>query len=194
MKRGKEKEIQDMDEEYYKLDYCGNLENAVYKLQDWNNKYKNRKACIMFNGYKLCSDTVTMDSAYVEVLGKTKAEFDAEKRKQREEWKRHEEEHRFAIPVLTKKWIEEGHKVLPEDKWSEWDRIVPIRLSDLYEGMELGQCLEIINILNTGNFEKAKEIMENQGHSGMSWGLMKVMIKSFSDVGEKFIKTKLKGR
>ena len=163
MKRGKEKEIQDMDEEYYKLDYCGNLENAVYKLQDWNNKYKNRKACIMFNGYKLCSDTVTMDSAYVEVLGKTKAEFDAEKRKQREEWKRHEEEHRFAIPVLTKKWIEEGHKVLPEDKWSEWDRIVPIRLSDLYEGMELGQCLEIINILNTGNFEKAKEIMENQG-------------------------------
>ena len=87
------------------------------------------------------------------------------------------------------KWIEEGHKVLSEDKWSLWDEIVPIRLSDLYEGMELGQCLDIVKVLKTGDFTKAKETMENQGHSGMSWGLMKAMIKEFSDVGEEFVKT-----
>ena len=178
-----------MDEEYYELDFLGNLECAVHKLQDWNSKYKTRKACIMFNGHKLCSDTVTMDSAYMEVLGKTRAEFDEEQRKQREEWKRHDDEHKAAIPVLTKKWIEEGHKVLSEDKWSYWDEVVPIRLSDLYEGMELGQCLDIVKILKTGDFNKAKETMENQGHSGMSWGLMKSMVKEFSDVGEEFVKT-----
>lgn len=55
--------------------------------------------------------------------------------------------------------------------------------------MELGKCLDIVKILQTGNFEKAKETMNNQGHSGMSWGLMKAMIREFSDVGEDFVKT-----
>ena len=54
--------------------------------------------------------------------------------------------------------------------------------------MELGQCLDIVEILKTGDYEKAKQTMENQGHSGLSWGLMKSMVRSFSDVGEDFIK------
>lgn len=162
------------------------LDNCVKRLLELNKTGKLYK--YSFNGHWLYSDTVTMDSAYMEVLGKTKAEFDEEQRKQREEWKRHEEEHKAAIPALTKKWIEEGHKVLSKDKWSYWDEVVPIRLSDLYEGMELGQCLDIVKILKTGDFNKAKETMENQGHSGMSWGLMKAMVKEFSNVGEEFVK------
>lgn len=70
-----------MSEEYYELDFWGNLEEAVHKLQNWNNEYKNIKACIMFNGHKLCSDTVTMDSAYLKCTGKIKAEFDESERR-----------------------------------------------------------------------------------------------------------------
>lgn len=29
--------------------------------------------------------------------------------------------------------------------------------------------------------------MRNQGHSGMSWGLMKSMIKTFCDCGDEFL-------
>lgn len=35
---------------------------------------------------------------------------------------------------------------------------------------------------------EANERRKNQGHSGLSWGLMKSMVQSFSDVGEDFIK------
>lgn len=80
---------------------------------------------------------------------------------------------------LTKYWIKEGHKVLSQDKWDEWDRCVPIRLGDLYKGMELGQCLDIIKTVKDNSIVAGIKVMKNQGHSGMSWGLMKSMIKTF---------------
>lgn len=114
--------------------------------------------------------------------------FVEERRKERENYVRKEREFQEKIPELTKEWIKKGHKILSEDKWELWDKCVPIRLGDLYHGMELGQCLDIVEILKTGDYEKAKQTMENQGHSGLSWGLMKSMVRSFSDVGEDFIK------
>ena len=92
------------------------------------------------------------------------------------------------IPELTKYWIKEWHKVLSQDKWDEWDRCVPIRLGDLYKGMELGQCLDIIKTVKDNSIVAGIKVMKNQGHSGMSWGLMKSMIKTFCDDGEEFIR------
>lgn len=100
---------------------------------------------------------------------------------------RREEEHKKKIPELTKYWIKEGHKVLSQDKWSKWDRCVPIRLGDLYEGMELGQCLDIIKTVKDNSIVAGIEVMKNQGHSGMSWGLMKSMIYTFCDCGSEFV-------
>lgn len=48
-------------------------------------------------------------------------------------------------------------------------------------------CLEIITTINEKSLEEAVEVMRNQGHSGMSWGLMKSMVKSFSEKGEEFV-------
>ena len=47
-------------------------------------------------------------------------------------------------------WIEEGHKIIDSKYWEKWDMCVPIRLDDLYHGMELGCCLEIVKALNEG--------------------------------------------
>lgn len=173
-------------DEYYELDYWGNLEGAVEKLLQWRDTYNNRKAKIEFNGHWLYSDTVTMDKAYLEVLGKSKADFDKEQDEWKENLKKREEEHKQKIPQLTKEWIEKGHQVLEQKFWDAWDKCVPIRLNDLYEGMELGMCLDIVRTINEKTLEEAVEVMKNQGHSGMSWGLMKSMVKSFSDKGEKF--------
>jgi hypothetical protein len=90
---------------------------------------------------------------------------------------------------LVKMWIEKGHSILSKDKWDLWDKIVPIRLDDLYHGMELRCCLEICEILKTGDFVKARQTMENQNHSGMSWGLVRSMIYNFAENGKEFAET-----
>ncbi len=81
-----------------------------------------------------------------------------------------------------------GREVLTEDKWAYWDQIVPVRLDDLYHGMELGNCLDIVSVLNSnGTLDEAKTIIENQGHSGMSFGLVCAMVREFCERGQEFV-------
>jgi predicted nuclease with TOPRIM domain len=177
-----------MDKDYKTVKFLiGNdIEDAVKELLDY--KAKGILVKGEFNGCTLYSDTVTVDGAYKEITSKTKAEFD----KSREEWKENydkaEKEHTEKIPSLTEEWIGKGHELLTEDKWELWDRIVPIRLGDLYHGMELGACLDIVKILHNSTLDEAKKEIEKQGHSGMSWGLVCSMVKAFSDKGEEFVK------
>ena len=88
-------------------------------------------------------------------------------------------------------WFKRGHETLPKDKWGYWDEIVPIRAKDLYEGMELDYTLDIELILREGtkdSFIIASRELDNQGHSEMSYGLMKAMIKEFCTNGKEFVK------
>lgn len=88
-------------------------------------------------------------------------------------------------------WIKRGHEILPEDKWKYWDEIVPIRAKDLYEGMELDCTLDIEEILQAkteNSFKRASNELDSQGHSGMSYGLMKAMIAQFCTNGKEFVK------
>ena len=176
-----------MNKKYEEVEFFGqNIESAVYELLRY--KDKGMLAYGDFNGTMLYSDTVTMDGAYKQITGKTKAEFDRAEQEWRDNLKREEEEHKKQIPHLSKEWMEEGRKILTEDKWEYWDRIVPIRLNDLYHGMELGCCLDIIKILNNnGTLDEAKATIESQGHSGMSYGLVCAMVKEFCDRGEEFV-------
>ena len=156
---------------YIDVDFnCGmTIEEAVKYLRQLS--YKTGKDyCGTFNGNILSSD-MTVDEAYIECIGKTFKEFKDEQEKMRQDLIRREEE----------------HKVLSQDKWSKWDRCVPIRLGDLYEGMELGQCLDIIKTVKEDSIAAGIKVMKNQGHSGMSWGLMKSMIYTFCDCGNEFV-------
>ena len=143
---------------------------------------------VKFNGVMLYSDIDDVDSAYKKVTGSTKAEFDAEREKEHLEYEEHKRKHNEAIPELTKKWIEKGNEILAEKYHETWAKCVPIRLSDLYEGMELCATLDIVKELNAGcELQKAKEIIEGQGHSGMSFGLVCLMVKAFCDRGSEFV-------
>lgn len=173
--------------EYIKIDFdCGLSIIDSVELLHSKAKATGKKYFGEFNGHKLTSD-MTVDEAYVECIGKTFKEFKDEQEKMRQDLIRREEEHKKKIPELTKYWIKEGHKVLSQDKWGEWDRCVPIRLGDLYEGMELGQCLDIIKTVKEDSITAGIKVMKNQDHSGMSWGLMKSMIYTFCDCGNEFI-------
>ena len=177
-----------MNKNYRKIEFelGSNIEDAVNKLL-----YYGRRNVLVygeFNGHKLYSDTVTMDEAYKEITGKTKAEFDSLQQEWRENYERQKKEHKEKIPSLIEEWMQKGREILIEDKWEYWDKIVPIRLNDLYQGMELGCCLDIVKILNNnGTLDEAKKEIENQNHSGMSFGLVCAMVKEFCNRGQEFV-------
>lgn len=177
-----------MNNNYQNIEfYAGsNIEDAVNRLLKC--KENGILACGEFNGTTLYSDTVTMDGAYKEITGKTKAEFDKAQQEWRDEYNRKEKEHQESIPSLSQEWMKKGREILSEDKLELWDKIVPIRIGDLYHGMELGCCLDIVKLLNNnGTLDEAKTMIENQNHSGMSFGLVCSMVREFSNRGQEFV-------
>lgn len=169
---------------YKKIEFgFGNIESAVKEPQSHNGL-----VCGSFNGQMLYSDIDDLDSAYVKITGKTKAECDEAERVRQVEYQEQQRKHKEAIPELTKQWIEKGKTILDEKYHELWAKCVPIRLDDIYKGMELGNCLEIVEQLNKDEeLEKVKPLIENQGHSGMSFGLVCAMITSFCDRGGEFV-------
>jgi hypothetical protein len=164
----------------------GKVDKAVEELA----RYKERGELVfgVFNGQKLYSDTDDLDSAYKKVTGKTKAEFDDMLDKSQRDYEEQKAAHKAAIPQLTIEWIEKGNAILDAKYHELWAKCVPIRLGDLYQGMELGNCLDIVKVLNDGGeLEAAKDLIVNQGHSGMSFSLVRSMVRSFCDRGEEFV-------
>lgn len=176
-----------METNYKEIEFgFGDIESAVKEL----NKYKERGELVFgeFNGQKLYSDIDDMDSAYKKITGKSKAEHDAELRAQNENYLEQKRKHKESIPELTKEWIAKGNNILDEKYRELWAECVPIRLDDLYQGMELKCCLDIVDQLNKGyELDKVKPLIESQGHSGMSFGLVCSMVKSFCDRGQEFV-------
>jgi hypothetical protein len=174
-----------MKKNYREIEFTAgqNIESAIKELKEHKDL-----VCGYFNGKMLYSDIDDMDSAFKNVTGKTKAEFDEAKRKRHEYYEAENKRHEEAIPELTKEWIAKGKAVLDEKYLELWNKIVPIRLRDLYKGFELGASLDIIKELNSGcEIKKAKGIIEEQGHSGMSFVLVCSIIKELCDRGAEFV-------
>jgi len=174
-----------METNYREIEFSAgqNIESVVKELKEHKDL-----VCGSFNGQMLYSDIDDVDSAFKKVTGRTKSEFDAEREKEHLEYEERKRKHKETIPELTKEWIEKGNVILAEKYHETWAKCVPIRLGDLYEGMELGATLDIVKELNAGcELETAKEIIEGQGHSGMSFGLVCSMVKSFCDRGNEFV-------
>ena len=141
-----------------------------------------------FNDHEILS-TDTLDEAYVKVIGQTKAEFDKEMQDWQDDYERKKKEHQERIPELTEKYCKEARGVILEDQYEYWDKIVPIRLADLYEGMELGCTLDLCRIMRDESvsydkrLRKAYKTFMDQGHSGMSAGLVAHMLRTFCPDG-----------
>ena len=172
-----------MEINYRKIEFgFGDINSAMEEL-----KSPKDLVCGLFNGRMLYSDVDDIDTAYKKITGKTKSEFDAEREKEHLEYEERKRKHKESIPELTKEWIEKGNEILDEKYRETWAKCVPIRLDDLYEGMELKSTLDIVKKLNAGcELKTAKEIIEGQGHSGMSFRLVCSMVKSFCDRGAEF--------
>lgn len=141
----------------------------------------------VFNGHYLYSDSVTTDTAYMLILGESQEQHQKELQKSADKAEIRRQEHVKAIPEKARHWISEGEKVLESDKLEYWTRIVPIRLGDLYQGMELKQTLDLIKLLHEDRYEEADSLIYTQGHSGMSYALIKQMLIELDSKGQYFV-------
>lgn len=159
------------------------IDSAVKRM-----KSAGEPVSVEFNGVMLYSDIDDVDSAYKKVTGMTKAELDAEIQREHDQYLEEEKRHKDSIPRLTKEWVEKGRSILDEKYHDSWQKCVPVRLNDLYRGMELRCCLDIVKELNNGcTLEKANDMIKEQEHSGMSFSLVCLMVKSFCDRGADFV-------
>lgn len=175
-----------MKKKYTKIEFeFGDIESAIRQLETY--KEKNELAYGVFNGVILHSNVDDVNSAYKKITGKTKSEFDQARKEENDKYQEQKRNHEKLIPQLTKEWIDKGSVILDKKYQELWAKCVPIRLSDLYEGMELQCCINIIVELNNNcTLDEAKNIIESQGHSGMSFSLVRSMVKSFCNRGEEF--------
>ena len=163
------------------------IDSAVEFMKKWAED--NGEECFGdFNGHTLYS-TDTIDDAYRAVMDKTKAEYEKEMQDWRDEYDRKEKEHKEKIPELTEVYREKARGVILEDQYDYWDKVVPIRLGDLYHGMELDCTLDLCNIMRDKSVSYEKRIRKaydkfmDQGHSGMSASLVASMLRTFCPDG-----------
>ena len=142
-----------------------------------------------FNDSKIYS-TDSLNTAYLKITGKTYTEFMNDQAKAKDDWNRAEEEHKAKIPELSKYYIEKARGLVKDSELGEWDNCVPIRLGDLYHGMELEETLKAcatmrdMSIPYNERLKKAYNDFMAAGHSGMSASLVAGMIKKFCPDGE----------
>lgn len=174
------------EKEYVEIDFypgC-NIDDAMQLLTAA--RESGEDAYGEFNTHILTSD-MTIDEAYLLILGKTKEEYAAEQQAWLEEYRREKEEYEAKIPELIEKWKAEGRKILAEDKIELWDEIVPIRLNDLYRGLDLEASLELISLLNQGeDLDVVDHALEAQDHSGCSYSLVCSTVSELANRGKEF--------
>lgn len=164
-----------------------NLDEAIDLLKI-EAKKAGEPCCGEFNGKEIYS-TDTVDEAYMKVLGKTKAEFEEGQRKWKEEYDRAEREHQARIPQLTEHYRKIARGLVLDSELEYWDEIVPIRLGDIYHGMELQNVLDCCKIMRdeslvlAARLEKAYDVFMAAGHSGMSASLTRAMLAYFCPYG-----------
>lgn len=172
--------------------YLGdNLDTAYERLVKFSEKY-GEPCCGEFNG-KMISSSDSIDEAYVKVLGITKQEYGEYEKKRRMDYEAQEKSHKERIPQLTEEYRKKARGIIPEEHLEFWDKIVPIRLGDLYHGMELDCWLDLISVLNDEVLDESdkliqcEEIFNSQGHSGMSASLVMSGLIEFHPLGKKLV-------
>ena len=162
-----------------------NIESAVNRLLEA--KKQGKHAYCVFNDTYLYSDNVTMDSAYIEICGCTKEEYD---KKVEEEILRCREKaalrQKEAIQNIPDK-IERGRNLIYPFRFVEWARLVTDDAIALYHGCVTESVLEIMQAIEDNkSMNEIVHIFEEQGHSGMSASLTRKYVLTYSKNGYPF--------
>jgi hypothetical protein len=102
-----------MKKQYNTIEYfIGNsIEDAVLELITYTVKHNGELACGEFNTHMLYSDTVSLDNAYKEIVGKTYTEFQSSQKKWHDDYEKQEKEFKESVPTLIEDWKKKGREI-----------------------------------------------------------------------------------
>ena len=162
------------------------IDDVVSELLEY--KKKGEYVCTKFNGHTLYSDKVTLDGAYKEILGMTKEGYIKGQKDWKDDRDKINKKYNGMIPKLIEEYKIKGRKVIPKDKWSDWDRTVLSSLSSLYHDAPLRCCLDIISLLNNGGtLEEVNVLLKGQNHSGTSFKMVVELVREFCPRGKELL-------
>lgn len=162
--------------------YVYNIDGMVKKFAEC--KARGENVFYNFNGHKCYSLLDNEDSCYKKITGYTKSEYDEAQKKWHEEYTKREAEEKKKAQDKIPGWTAEGKKYIYAEKADKWNECVKIRAGDLYHGADLENALEVMKHLDKGgDLAEAKRMIDEQGHSGASYGIVMSILVSFSKRG-----------
>jgi len=164
-----------------------NLESTVYTLLAA--KARGERVYVIYNGYELHSYNITMDSAYKEVFGLTKEEYDKRMEDTRKNYFKNEEEKIEAAKARYSEWVERGKTLIMPEMFDNWKRCVEVRIYDIYHGADVEVALKIMEAFDDGvSIDETKYMFKSQMHSGTFGYIVGNIITTFSLRGNEFAK------
>lgn len=161
------------------------IESTVYTLLAA--KARGDSVYAEFNGHKLYSYTVSIDSAYLEITGQSKADFDKAQAKWLHNYIIEQAKARKEATVNIPNWIAKGQQLIHPERHQNWELCVHNRAHGLYHGLDLDYALEIMQAIENGvSIKEAAEMLDEQGHSGMSNSVIRNILLNFSSKGPEF--------
>jgi len=166
-----EEEIKDYKENAIEMQtFAGqSLDNIVIKLEKLR---RQGKLCYYanFNGIKLYSLDVTMNSAYKQCLNCTRKTWLKREKRWLEESKTQIEKMEKEAQEKLVSWIEEGKKYIHPEKFLNWEKTCIASVNGDYSGLEVKKALDIMKMLEDGKlFKEIKEKVLADGHSGATY-------------------------
>ncbi len=163
----------------------GALEDVVEKLLDA--KSKGKHVFTIFNGHVLISDTVTMDKAFLEVTGFTRADFDKKRQELLEEDHRKMEENKKVALSRVDEWIERGKAVIDPSRHHIWEEYVRNHAVGMYHGDDTEISLQIMEALERGeSLKDSFNILKNADTSGYLASIIIRTVMELSSRGPDF--------
>ena len=169
------------------------LSNVVINLEKLRRQGK-LNCYVNFNGKKIYSLDVTMNSAYKEVLGCSRRTSLKREKKWKQQSEDLEKQWDKEAEEKLSYWISEGEKYIHPEKKDNWKNTCVIHSKSDYYGLEVEYAITVMKMLNDGiDFEVIKETIKNQGHSGRSYALMMDIVLNYSNNGPYFYRYCNKG-
>ena len=150
-------------------------------------RQEGKSVWVEFSGKKLYSCDATVDSIYMQVLGRTKEEFERDEQEFFAGLAKKKARKKKEIDDVKPEWIDAGIKLIYPERITEWERFVEISANGLYEGSDLASAITAMEMLDSGtSFENVDSYIKGLNTSGGSATMIENIILNFSKKGPEF--------
>ncbi len=173
-----------------KLNPGQTVEDAFRQMRGYK-KRTGEDCFVKFNNRTLYSYD-SKSTCYIKLTGMSKKEYDRVIKEDIRKYKKKKRRFQSRISKLIKVYKKKARGIIAEEYLEVWDNAVPIRLEDIYHGLDLKCMLELVQVLNREDpeedrFKACKELLESQDHSGWSYHLVSKSLALIHKDGEKFV-------